>query len=300
MGHTKRTLAVIALLVSAMFWASAYLFVKQVVEVMSPYYLLSFRYLLAAALMFLIALPRLKNMTKELLKGGVLMGTALFVEFLTFTVGLKYTTASRSSFIVAGYIIILPFVYMLIRRKMPKKQELAAAALCMIGIAFILTGGEGSLNKGDVITAFCAVSYAFHIVFSGKYAKQYDGILLNLVQIGTTAVLATITALLFGTPPETITLGQAGSILYLAAGATIIPYLLCLYGQKYVSTTTSGIVLSFESVFATLLSILFLHDKISLQFAFGGLLVIGAFFVSEWKEKKKENKLDGERITEKK
>ena len=138
MGHTKRTLAVIALLVSAVFWASAYLFVKQVIEVMSPYYLLSFRYLLAAALMFLIALPRLKHMTKELFKGGVLMGTALFVEFLTFTVGLKYTTASRSSFIVAGYIIILPFVYMLIRRKMPKKQELAAAVLCMkIGRAHV-------------------------------------------------------------------------------------------------------------------------------------------------------------------
>lgn len=279
------TLAVLALLVSTMFWASAYLFVKQVVDVMSPYYLLSFRYITAAVLILIIASPRLKHMTLDLFKSGILMGIALFFEFLTFTVGLKYTTASRSSFIVAGYIIILPFVYLLIRRKLPKKQELLASLICMVGIALILFGGEGGMNKGDIITIFCAVSYAFHIVLGGKFAKKYDGILLNVVQIGTTAVLATITALCSGRPPEMVTGGQIGSILYLAIGATIVPYLLCLFGQKHVSTTTSGIVLSFESVFATLLSISFLHDKISIQFVIGGALVIGAFFVSEWGNK---------------
>ncbi len=292
MENKKRihTLAVLALFVATIFWASAYLFVKQVVDVMSPYYLLAFRYIAAAVVIVLIAIPRLKHMTKDLFKSGILMGIALFVEFLTFTVGLKYTTASRSSFIVAGYIIILPFVYMLIRRKVPKKQELLAALICMVGIALILFGGGGSLNKGDIITIFCAISYAFHIVLGGKFAKKYDGILLNVVQITTTAVLATITALFSGNPPEVVTGGQIGSILYLAIGATIIPYLLCLFGQKYVSTTTSGIVLSFESVVATALSIFFLQDRIGVQFVIGGILVIGAFFVSEWEGKK--NKIE--------
>ena len=277
------TAAVIALLISTIFWASAFLFVKQTVDEMSPYYLLAFRYVTAGILIFLIAIPRLKYMTMDIFKSGVIMGIALFFEFLTFTVGLKYTTASRSSFIVAGYIIILPFVYMLIRRKLPKNQELLAAFICMIGIGLILFGGEGGMNKGDIITIFCAISYAFHIVLGGKYAKQHDGLLLNVMQIGTTGVLAAITALCSGRPPEVVTGQQIGSILYLAIAATIIPYLLCLFGQKYVSTTTSGIILSFESVFATLLSVVFLHDKISMQFVIGGILVIGAFFVSEWK-----------------
>lgn len=280
------TLAVLALFVSAVFWASAYLFVKSTLDTLSPYYLLCFRYCAAAVLMAVISIPRFKHMTKEILKSGFFMGIALFIEFLTFTVGLKYTTASRSSFIVAGYIIILPFVYMLIRRKMPKKQEILAAFLCMGGIALILTGGEGGMNKGDVITIFCAITYAFHIVLIGKYAKEHDGILLNMIQIGTTAIFATITALISGPFPESLNGDQMGSILYLAAGATVIPYLLCVFGQKYVSTTTSGIILSFESVLATLLSILFLHDKISLQFVIGGILVMGAVFISEWKGKK--------------
>lgn len=281
-GKNMHTLAVAALFVSALFWASGYLFVKQAIEELSPYYLLAFRYILATFLMLFIALPRLKYMSKELLKSGIFMGTALFLEFLTYTIGLQYTTVSRVSFLVAGYIIILPLVYLLIRRKAPKKQELLAAAVCMAGIACILAGGEGGMNKGDLFSIFCAISYAFHIVLGGKYAKEHDGILLNLLQIGTTAVLSGVTALLFGTPPEAVTMGQAGSILYLALGGTILPYLLCLFGQKYVSTTTSGIVLSFESVFATMMSMIFLNEAISLQFAVGGALVIGAFFVSEW------------------
>ena len=285
---SMHTLAVVALFISALFWATGYLFVKQTIEEFSPLYLLAFRYLLAAFFMLLIALPRLKQMSKGLLKSGIWMGTALFFEFLTYTLGLQYTTASRASFIVAAYIIILPLVYFLVRRKLPKRQEILAAAVCMGGIALIVTGGGGSVNKGDLIMFLCAVSYAFHIVFGGKFAKEYDGILLNLVQIGTTAVLASIVALLFGTWPARVTMPRAGSILYLAAVATILPYLLCLFGQKYVSTTTSGIVLSFESVFATLMSILFMNDQISLQFALGGLLVIGAFFVSEWEPKKKQ------------
>lgn len=275
------TLGVLALFISAAFWASAYLFVKQTVETLSPYYLLAYRYILATAAMFLIAVPRLKGMSKELFKNGFFMGVALFFEFLTFTVGLKYTTASRSSFIVAGYIIILPFVYMLIRRKIPKKQEFLAAFICMVGVSMILSGGGGALNKGDVITLFCAVSYAFHIVLSANSAKQYDGILLNLIQIGTTALLSTLVALISGPLPGALNGEQLGSLLYLALGATIVPYLLCLIGQKYVSTTTSGIVLSFESVFATALSVVFLHEKINIQFIFGGLIVLGAFFVSE-------------------
>ncbi len=294
-----RVSAVGALIVSALFWASAYLFVKETLKTMSPYYLLAFRYLAAAALMLPFGWLRRKKMTREVFWGGLQMGVALFFEFLAFTVGLQYTTASRSSFIIAGYVVILPLAYLLIRRKLPKKQEIAAAGICMLGIGLILTGGTGGINRGDIITLFSAAAYAVHIVFTGIYAKKYDGFLLNTIQMLTAAALYTTVALCSGRSPAGFTAGQIGSILYLAAGATVLPYLLCLFGQKYVSTTTSGIILSFESVFATLLSIIFLHDRISIQFAVGGLLVVGAVFVSEYRTKK-EDQNNGKRITKKK
>lgn len=274
-----------ALLISALFWATGYLFVKQALDSISPYYLLAVRFTAAGILLLVLFAGRLKKMTLGLLRGGIVMGIALFFEFLTYTLGLKYTTPSKGSFIVAGYIIILPLVYFLIRRKLPKKQEIGAALLCMAGVALILAGAMDGLNQGDGLMGLCAVSYAFHIVLSAKYAREYDGPLLNIVQIMTTAVLSIILSLFMDGAPAALTLDQGKSILYMAVCATIIPYLLCLFGQKRVSTTTSGILLSFESVFATAMSIIVLHDRISLQFVAGGVLVIGAAVLSEWKFK---------------
>lgn len=285
----SRTAGAIGLLISALFWATGYLFVKQALDSISPYYLLAVRFTTAGVILMVIFAGRLKQMTPGLLRGGVWMGIALFFEFLTYTLGLKYTVPSKASFIVAAYIIILPLVYFLIRRKLPKKQEIGAAVLCMAGVALILAGSMNGLNQGDALMGLCAVSYAFHIVLSAKYARRYDGPLLNIVQIMTTAVLSIVLSLILDGAPAALNGGQVKSILYMAVCATIIPYLLCLFGQKRVSTTTSGILLSFESVFATAMSILVLHERISLQFMAGGALVIGAAVLSEWSFEGKGN-----------
>ena len=116
----SRTAGAIGLLISALFWATGYLFVKQALDSISPYYLLAVRFTTAGVILMVIFAGRLKQMTPGLLRGGVWMGIALFFEFLTYTLGLKYTVPSKASFIVAAYIIILPLVYFLIRRKLPK------------------------------------------------------------------------------------------------------------------------------------------------------------------------------------
>ena len=115
-----------------------------------------------------------------------------FFEFFLFTVALQYTSASKSSFIIASYIIILPIVYLIIRRKKPTGSDVLASVICMVGICLLLANGLDSFNKGDLLSAGCALSYAVHIVYSSKFSKQYDGWLLNLTQMGTVAVLAWI------------------------------------------------------------------------------------------------------------
>lgn len=220
-------------------------------------------------------------MTFDTLKSGVLMGAVLYFEFWFFTVGFQYTTASKSAFLLAAYIVILPLVYWLIRKKRPKKQEITASLVCMAGLAFILLGSFDGINKGDVISLGSALCYAVHIVVTGICAKENDAMLLNLMQIGTGAVLGLIFALISGPMPETITLSAFGGIAYLAVFSTIVPYLLSVFGQKYVKTSTSGIILSFESVFGCLLSVVVLGEQPGVRFLVGAVLVMASFFIVE-------------------
>lgn len=277
-----RLIGCAALVGSAFLWATAYIAVKQIVEDVPPGLLLAFRFSFATLILAAICIPKFKLMNKELLFSGVKMGIAMFFEFFLFTAGLQFTTASKSSFIIASYIILLPIAYLIIRRKKPTGSDVLASVVCMVGVCLLLANGLTALNKGDLLCAGCAVAYAVHIVYSSKFSKQYDGWLLNLTQMGTVAVLAWIVTLIsgdfkmIGTSPM-----PWGAFIFLAVVCSIAPYFLCLFGMKRVSTTTSGILLSFESVFATLLAVLMLGDPVYWQLVAGGIVIIGSSFVSE-------------------
>lgn len=276
-----RFIGSVALVGAAFLWATAYIYVKQLVENIPPCMLLALRFSLAAIILAVLFSPKLKKINRGTLAAGIRMGIALFFEFFFFTVGIQYTSASKSSFIIASYIILLPIAYLIIRRKKPTKSDVFSAVLCMAGLCLILANGIDGFNKGDLLSCFCAVAYAVHVVYSAQFAKKYDAGLLNLIQIATSAVLSIIVSLILGdfqTPGVVI---SVRAIFYLAVVCTILPYFLCLLGMKYVSTTTSGILLSFESVFATALAVLMLGEQLYWQLVVGGIIILCSFFLSE-------------------
>ena len=290
-----RLIGCLALVVSAFLWATAYIAVKQIVVEVPPSVLLAFRFSFATIILAAICIPKFKHYNKSLFFSGVKMGIAMFFEFFLFTVALQFTSASKSSFIIAAYIIILPITYLVIRRKKPTGSDVLASVICMVGICLLLANGLDSFNKGDLLSAGCAVAYAVHIVYSSKFSKQYDGWLLNLTQMGTVAVLAWAVSLFSG---DFRYIGAAdglpwGAFIFLGIVCSIIPYFLCLYGMKRVSTTTSGILLSFESVFATLLAVMMLGDPVYWQLVAGGATIVASSIVSEFfanRVSKKPNK----------
>ncbi|MEI3339289.1 MAG: EamA family transporter [Eubacterium sp.] len=80
---------------STFLWATAYIFVKNLVEDIPPCMLLSLRFSLAAIILAVILFPKLKKINKKLLIAGISMGTALFFEF--FSLQLDYSTQPRRS-----------------------------------------------------------------------------------------------------------------------------------------------------------------------------------------------------------
>lgn len=270
-----------ALIGAAFLWATAYIYVKQLVEDVSPCMLLALRFSLAAVILAVLFFPKLKRISRQMLFAGIRMGVALFFEFFFFTVGIQYTSASKPSFIIASYIILLPIAYFIIRRKKPAGSDVFSSALCMAGLCLILANGLDGFNRGDLLSCLCAVAYAVHVVYSAQYAKEYDAGLLNLIQIATAAVLSLFVSFALGDFSAGGAHLSVKAVFYLAVVCTILPYFLCLLGMKFVSTTTSGILLSFESVFATALAVFLLGEPLYWQLVAGGIIILGSFFFSE-------------------
>lgn len=84
--------------------------------------------------------------------------------------------------------------------------------------------------------------------------------------------------------------GAALSLIYSAIFCIAIAFLLQLYGQRTVNSTLSGMILSMESVFAGIFSVILLGDSISLRLCIGSGLIFLAVITGCLDSKEKHDR----------
>lgn len=269
----KQLIGDLALFIVAIFWGLGFIAVKDALDSISPYYLLSIRFIFATLIMALIFFKKIKAITKKDLFAGFIIGLFLFAGFATQTIGIKYTTASNSAFLTGVNVIMVPFLVWLIYKKKPDIYSFIGALLSIVGIGLITIKSDFVFNFGDLLTLLCALFFAMHIVSIGNYAKKHDPIILTILQLGYTAVFSTIAALLFETAPQTINMDIVLSSVYQILFATVFAFLIQNIAQKITSSSHTAIILSTESVFGTIFAVLILKENLTFQMIIGFILI---------------------------
>lgn len=283
--HTSRTqlLAPLGLLLTALIWGFAFVIVKNSLDLIPPLYMLAFRFTIASAALALALGPRLARITKADLKSGAVLGLFLFLAYAFQTIGCQYTTAGKNAFLTTIYVIIVPFLHWLINHKRPNMYAIIGAITALIGIALLSLQGEGSASIGDLLTLICGFGFAIHMVYIDKYTGKQDPVLLTLLQLSFTALLPWLTApLLDGAfPAEALQLSTLTGMLYLGLFSTLLGFLLQNVCQKYTAPSTASLLLSFESVFGVLFSVLLLNERLTFRMAAGCTLMFLAVLLVE-------------------
>ena len=104
--------------------------------------------------------------------------------------------------------------------------------------------------------------------------------LLTMLQIVVCATFGWV-GLIFEGMPETISMNAAGNILYLAMFSTAAALSFQTFGLKHTNPTVATIVLSLESVFGVLFSVLLYGETITLRMGIGFAVVFAAVILSE-------------------
>jgi drug/metabolite transporter (DMT)-like permease len=283
MENKKSLYADLSLFLVAIVWGSGFVVTKNALDRITPYYMLAFRFIIAALLMGIVFFKNLKKVTIEDIKAGILVGIFLFGGFATQTVGLKYTTAGKQAFITATNVVMVPFIYWMISKKKPDNYDMAGAFLCLVGIGILSIEKNLTIGYGDLLTLVCAVFFAFHISSVGYFAKDKDPVALSVIQIATAGVLSLIFALLFEPKMAIIQKNTVFPILYLAVFSTLLAFLIQNVAQKYTSSTHAAIILSFEAVFGSIFSLIFLKEPFTARFLIGCLAILASVITSETK-----------------
>ena len=281
----KKYSADLGLLLVGFIWGTGFIASKiGLDDGLSPYYMMFLRAVFASILLTVIFFGEIKNIRKREVIAGILLGTFLYLGFAFQTVGLSYTTASKNAFLTAINVVIVPYLYWMFYKKRPDIFSILAALLCLSGIGLLsLTGGAMGLNKGDILTAICAVFFACHITFTGILSKKVDAVRLNLLQMYTMTALALLTCLFNKNLVINLTMTQFLATLYLGIFSTGICFLLQTTCQQYTTPSRASILLCTESLFAPILSVLILHEVLTFKAIIGAGLILLSVLVSETK-----------------
>lgn len=280
----KNRLAIGGLILVTVIWGGGFVASDMALESMRPFQIMAVRFLLAAVLMGLISIKSLKGITKAEVMAGGLMGVALFTGFALQIVGLQYTTPSKNAFLTALNVVIVPFIAFLILKKKIGVKGVLGALMSVAGVALLSLDRNFSLGLGDGLTLICAVGFAFQIFLTSEFVKKYRTTVLNFVQMTTAFLLSVLCLAAFGEADFAVTSKGWLSVLYLGVISTTVCYLLQTVSQKYVDETKAAIILSMESVFGTVFSIIILREIITLRMVIGSAVILVAVIVSNLSE----------------
>jgi drug/metabolite transporter (DMT)-like permease len=267
-----RRQGIAALVFIAVVWGCCFTLIKQTLTFVSPLLFLAIRFLLASALV----LPWFRGLSRRELVGGMVLGVLFWAGFVFQTVGIQYTTPSRSAFITGLSTPLVPIASLLIYRRPPALTTALAVMATGLGM-YLLTrpgGMSAGINLGDVLTLACAVLFAFQIVAAGHYAPVARPERLLALELAMTGLLSALVAPALETPQLALSPPVVLALAFLSVTAAVTFYLQ-LGAQKVVSPALTAIIFTLEALAAAITSWLVLGETLTAGQWLGGMLILG-------------------------
>lgn len=273
----------LVLLFVAFLWGSSYVVTKGSIDIIDPVQIIFFRFLIASVLSLIFFGRHLKTLSKGEMKAGFILGAMLCLGIIFALNGIKCTSVSKNSFIISTNVVVVPFLHWAAYRKKPTGVSIAAVFLMALGLGFLTLDFRAGfkINRGDLISFGSVFFYAAHLVFSDNYSKKYNPLSVNTIAMISVSFLSFVILLLTNNLRISIPGKIMGDMIYLAVFPTFLCYTLQLNTQKHTNATHAAIIISLESVFATLLAVLFLKEKITGQMAAGFAIIFISVLASE-------------------
>ena len=141
------------------------------------------------------------------------------------------------------------------------------------------------MSAGDILTVASGIPCAVNIVISSIVCRNRHVLLLTTVELWVVTVFAWIFVFAGNALSTEVPLGAAGGIVYLGLFATALCLYLQSYGLKYTEPAIGGMLLSLESVFGVIFSVIIYHEKITVRMLVGFVVIFAAILLSQWEGK---------------
>jgi drug/metabolite transporter (DMT)-like permease len=294
---SKKIRAELMLLTTALIWGTAFVAQRSGMDYVGPFTFNGIRFLVGAVVMIPIIIMldkmNLKNqpkvpMTAEekkkerkyLWTGGFFCGIALLAGTGLQQMGLVYTSAGKTGFITALYIVIVPIIGIFLGKKV-RMLLWVSVALGVVGL-YLLSINEGfSINIGDFLVFLCAFGFAAHILVVDHFSPRTDPIRLSAVQFFVCGALSLVIMGFTEDPKLGFIMDAAFPILYTGIMSCCVAYTFQVVAQRNVGPTVASLLLSMESVFAVIFGMLLLSEQLLPKEIVGCIIMFVAIILAQ-------------------
>ncbi len=276
------------LILITMLWGGTFLVVHHAMTVSGPFFFVGLRFATAALLLALISWKSLRGLTWHEVKAGAWIGIAIAAGYGLQTWGMQTISSSKSAFITAMYVPLVPLLQWLFLGRMPGLMSWIGVALAFSGL-LLLAGPDGdslALGAGEIATLISTVAIAAEIILISACAGKVDVRRVTIVQLA----VASASAFLFMVPNGESVPGFSPYLLYSAVGLGVASALIQVtmnWAQRSVSPTRATVIYAGEPVWAGIVGRV-AGERLPGIALIGGALIVLGVLISELKLKRKK------------
>jgi len=273
--------ASIALVGIAAVWGLTFTMVQDAIAVLPALAFLGYRFAGATAVVAPAFRRGLAQLSRAGWLAGLLMGAFLTAGYVFQTLGLEHTTPSDAGFITGLFVVLTPVLGALFLRQRISGLAWAAAAASALGLYLLSgTGGDFTL-RGDGLVLLAAVSFAAHILATGRAVDRFHVGALLVVQLGVAALACLALAAAHGDLEAPHGTKVWSALIVTALFASALGFFVQTYAQQHLPPARTALILASEPAFAGLFGYLLADDRLSAVAWLGAGLIMAAIIAVE-------------------
>lgn len=280
--------AFIALIITVILWASAFICIRYIMQTFSAGTLALLRYFIAS-LTAIVPFCIIKNKKMPSLKDFIMFSILGFFGFFSYNIllneGEKTVSAGLANFIVAQMPVIVSVLSMILFKERLNLYGVIGFLISLSGVLLILLVSDSSegFSGGMILIYGAACSGAVYSCLQKRFLTRYHPIevVCYCMWLGTTMLMiyaAEAINLLIDSDYLSIL-----TIIYMGIFPGAIAYLLWGYSFKYIRASSASSALYLMPLFTLILASIFLSEIPSLLSIIGGLTAVtGSLIISKF------------------
>jgi drug/metabolite transporter (DMT)-like permease len=279
-------LAHLLLLAVVFVWGVTFVLVKDALQDASPLLFNLLRMTSAFIVLAVVNRRQLRQISREALISGLIVGLFLAGGYQFQTVGLALTTPAKSAFITGLVVVFVPLLTIVpafrsAKTPAPRWTTAFGVLLAFSGLLLLTTPAGTSWHKlfaniglGDMLTVACALAFAGHLIALSHTSSRVPTGQLATLQIGVAAAFMAITLPSGGRPHLAITPRLLIALAVTSLLATAAAFTIQSWAQQHLPATHTAILLTLEPVFAGFTSFIILHERLGRRSLCGAALIL--------------------------